>query len=105
MIADDIQKVGFADHPKDVVKLAKGYLALEVRCAALEAEHDAWKKHAHESEHGKPIPTEDCKNFVHITVVKYRVGGKYQYGYSVSGMLRVGEALSGAGLTDAGGQG
>lgn len=36
MLADDIQMVGFADHPKDVVNLAKGYLALEARCAALE---------------------------------------------------------------------
>jgi len=39
-LADDIQMVGFADNPNDVVELAKGYLALE---ALLEARaQQAW---------------------------------------------------------------
>lgn len=68
------------------------------RIAALEAECAAWKKHADDLAYGEPIPTKDCQNFVHITVLKYKENGVDQYGVSVGGMLPVREAIKGAGL-------
>lgn len=70
----------------------------KIIAAWKDKELQAWKKHAHELAHGKPIPTKDCKNFVHLTITKYEEGNRTKYGLSMSGMLDAKEAIIGSGL-------